>query len=166
MSKSVLEFAAFIWIADRAVPFIKEHHSRWKDRSADELYDYLAWFWGKDLLAISFLGGEIYGVCAIKLFDRLEDFLEPWPFNPTGKFCMVDLLVAVSPVATAECFEIFFKRWGRQEVMLWERNERTENTTGAPRMFTWKQYLKLTSRLTYGLVSKEEKDYGLLAQDT
>ena len=156
---STLEFLKFVSVAHQMVPFIKENHTRWKDRPADELYQYLAWFWDRDLLAVSFLGEEIYGVCAIKLFDQLEDFLEPWPFIPTGKFCMVDLLVAVSPVAIAECFEKLFKRWGKQEVMLWERNERTEYTDQPPRMYTWNQYLKLTSRLTYGLV-KEETDYG------
>ena len=148
--KTTLEFISFCWLADRMVPFIRENHSKWKDTPNQKLYEYLAWFWGNDLLAVSFQEEEIYGVCTIKLFDRLEDFLSPKAFNPTGKFCMVDLLVAVSPVAIANCFEILFKRWGPQEIMLWDRGERTEK--GAPKMFTWSQYLKLTRRLTYGLV--------------
>ena len=148
--KTTLEFIGFAWLADRMVPFIKENHKKWQDTPDQKLYEYLAWFWGKDLLAVSFQGEEIYGVCTIKLFDQLEDFLSPKAFNPTGKFCQVDLLVAVSPVAIADCFEILFKRWGPQEIMLWDRDERTEK--GAPKMFTWSQYLKLTRRLTYGLV--------------
>ena len=150
--KTPLEFVGFTWLADRMVPFIRENHSKWKDTPDQKLYEYLAWFWGKDLLAVSFQEEEIYGVCAIKLFDRLEDFLSPKAFNPTGKFCQVDLLVAVSPVAIANCFEILFKRWGPQEIMLWDRDERTEK--GAPKMFTWEGYLKLTRRLTYGLVER------------
>ena len=130
--------------------FIQENHSKWNSTPEAKLRDYLAWFADKDLLAISASRGEIYGVCTIKLFDQLEDFLSPKAFNPTGKFCMVDLLVAVSPVAIAQCFETLFGRWGPQETMLWDRGERTEG--GAPRMYTWQQYLKLTRRLTYGLV--------------
>ena len=135
--------------------FIRENHPRWRDTPNDKLYKYLAWFRDKELLAISSSGEEIHGVCAIKLFDQLEDFLSPEAFNPTGKFCMVDLLVATSPTAIADCFETLFARWGAQETMIWERGPRTES--GAPRMYTWNQYMKLTKRLTYGLV-----EYGKL----
>ena len=150
--KTTLEFAGFVWLADRMVPFIRENHKKWQDTPNQKLYEYLAWFWGKDLLAVSLCGEEINGVCAIKLFDQLEDFLSPKAFNPTGKFCQVDLLVATSPVGIANCFEKLFARWGEQQVLLWDRGERTEG--GAPRMFTWNQYLKLTCRLTYGLVER------------
>lgn len=132
------------------VSFIRENHLKWQGTANQELERYLIWFADRELLAVSASGEEIYGVCTIKLFDRLEDFLSPEAFNPTGKFCQVDLLVAVSPVAIADCFEILFKRWGPQEIMLWDRDERTEK--GAPKMFRWDQYLKLTRRLTYGLV--------------
>jgi hypothetical protein len=157
--KGTLEFLGFVWLADRMVPFIRENHARWALAPADDLYGYLGRFWGKDLLAVSCSDDQIYGVCTIKLFDRLEDWLKPFVFEPTGKFCMVDLLVAVSPLAIADCFEVLFKRWGPQEIMIWERGERTEQTTGAPRMYTWKEYMKLTRRLTYGTV-KEEQIYG------
>ena len=130
--------------------FIRENHIRWRDTPNDKLYEYLSWFRDKELLAISSSGEEIHGVCTIKLFDQLSDFLEPWVFNPTGKFCLVDLLVATSPTAIADCFETLFATWGPQEIMLWDRGSRTER--GAPKMFTWDQYLKLTRRLTYGLV--------------
>jgi hypothetical protein len=155
MSCSMLEFMGFVWLADRLVPFIRENHAKWRDGSSDGLYEYLAWFWSRNLLAVSMSNEQIYGICAIKLFDRLEDFLKEHPFEPTGKFCMVDLLVAVSPLAIADCLESLFKRWGPQEIMLWERGDRTEKTTRAPRMYTWAQYLKLTSRLTYGVVKED-----------
>ena len=154
--KTVWEFLSFIWLADKMVPFIRENHPKWRDDSDQDLYDYLAWFWGKDLLAVSFTGEEIYGVCTIKLFSELEDFLSPFVFEPDGKFCMVDLLVAVSPLAIADCFETLFGRWGSREVMIWERGERTLASAGAPRMYTWKQYKRLTRRLTYGVVKDEE----------
>jgi hypothetical protein len=35
--------------------------------------------------------------------------------------------------------------------VLWDRGERTEG--GPHRLYSWKQYLKLTKRLTSGLVS-------------
>jgi hypothetical protein len=140
----------YVYLPDLGASFVRENHPKWKSTPEAKLQEYLTWFADRELLAISASGEEIYGICTIKLFDKLEDFLSPEAFNPTGKFCQVDLLVAVSPVAIADCFETLFKRWGPQEIMLWERSERTEN--GAPRMFTWKEYLKLTRRLTYGLV--------------
>ena len=145
MNEAILEL--------ETVSFIRENHPKWKDSSAAKIAEYLTWFADRGLLAIVASEEEIYGVCAIKLFDKLTDFLEPWPFDPTGKFCLVDLLVAVSPLAIADCFKVFFDRWGPQEIMLWDRGERTEG--GAPRMYTWNQYLKLTRRLTYGVI-----DYG------
>lgn len=147
---NTLEFLSFVYLADWVVPFIKEHHPKWREEPEEKLCEYLGWYAGKSLLAIDFQGQEVYGVCTIKLFDQLSDFLEPKAFNPTGKFCMVDLLVATSPLAIAHCFEILFGRWGRQEIMLWDRDARTEE--GAPRMYTWEKYMKLTKRLTYGLV--------------
>jgi hypothetical protein len=137
---------------DSIVAFVREYHPKWRDTPEAKLNKYLEWFQEKSLLAVSHSYGEIYGVCTIKLFDQLEDFLSPEAFNPTGKFCQVDLLVALSPVAIADCFEKLFARWGPQEIMLWDRGERTEK--GAPRMFTWEEYLKLTRRLTYGLVER------------
>jgi hypothetical protein len=150
--KTALEFVGFFCLAERIIPFIKENHQKWQDTPDQKLYEYLAWFWSKDLLAVSLYGEEINGVCTIKLFDQLEDFLSPKAFNPTGKFCLVDLLVATSPVAIANCFEALFARWGEQETMLWDRDIRTEK--GSPRIYTWSQYLKLTRRLTYGLVER------------
>ena len=149
MSCSMLEFMGFIWLADRLVPFIRENHPKWRDGSSDGLYEYLAWFWARNLLAVSMSNEQIHGVCAIRFFNRLEDFLRPRAFEAGGKFCMVDLLVATSPLAIADCFESLFGRWGPQEIMLWERGERTENTSRPPRMYTWDQYLKLKRRLAY-----------------
>jgi hypothetical protein len=142
----------FLMVMEEAIPFIRENHPKWERSSDQAIRDYCAWFWNRKLMATSFVGEEIYGICLIKLFDDLADFLEPFPFNPTGRFALVDLLIAVSPTAIADTFEILFGRWGPQEIMIWDRQERTQG--GAPRMYTWSQYLRLTDRLTYGLVSQ------------
>jgi hypothetical protein len=144
---------------DKLVPLIREarRYSCWK---FEMLCDWWAYFWNRGTLAFVIdASGNAQGVCAIKLFSRLEQFLEPFVHEPTGKFCLVDLLVAVSPLAIADCFEILSGRWGPQAIMIWERGDRTAQTNRAPRMYTWAQYLKLTNRLTDGIV-KEESIYG------
>jgi hypothetical protein len=149
----------YIETMESLVPLIREarRYSLWQ---FDILCDWFAYFWNRGTIAFVIdARGNAQGVCAIKLFNRLEQFLEPFVHEPTGKFCLVDLLVAVSPPTIADCFEILFGRWGPQEIMIWERGDRTAQTDRAPRMYTWAQYLKLTNRLTYGLV-KEEPIYG------
>jgi hypothetical protein len=141
------------------VPLIREarRYSVWQ---FDMLCDWFAYFWNRGTIAFVIdAHGNAQGVCAIKLFSQLEQFLEPFMHEPSGTFCMVELLVAVSPLAIADCFEILFGRWGPQAIMIWERGDRTEQPNRAPRMYTWAQYLKLTNRLTYGFV-KEEPIYG------
>lgn len=143
----------FVHLMGMVTPFIQEHHPRWRDSTDAEIAWYCAWFWDRDLMSVSVINEEIYGVCTIKLFDKLGEFLDPHPFNPTGKFCFIDLLVSVSPTATANVFQILVDRWGPQEIVLWDRGERTEG--GAPRMFSWAQFMKLSSRLTYGVIESE-----------
>jgi hypothetical protein len=136
-------------VRDHIIPFIRTHHQRWKDVSESSLVDYLSMFFVRNTLALSLCGPKVHAVCCIKLFDRLEQWLDRWPHNPTGKFCMVDLMVAISPNAMADCFELLVNRWGPQEVVLWERMERTQEKV--PRMYTWSQFEKLARRITYGL---------------
>jgi hypothetical protein len=141
------------------MPLIREarRYSVWQ---FDMLCDWFAYFWNRGTIAFVIdAHGNAQGICAIKLFNRLEQFLEPFVHEPTGKFCLVDLLVAVSPLAIADCFEILFGRWGPQAIMIWDRGDRTDQPNRAPRMYTWLQYLKLTNTLTYGIV-KEEPIYG------
>jgi hypothetical protein len=148
----------FVYLMEKVVPFIRGNHPRWWKSSDSAIANYCAWYWNRDLMSVALVGDECFAVCLIKLFDRLEEWLEEFPFNPTGRFCLIDLLVSASPHATAEVFETLFRRWGPQQTMIWERGERTEK--GAPRMFTWEQYLKLTRRLTYGIVEPEKMKYG------
>jgi hypothetical protein len=136
----------FLKVCSKVVPFIKEHHPKWHGSSEENVCNYLAWYWNRDLMAVSWSGDHVYGVCLIKLFDRLEDWLEDLPHHPTGNFGMVDLLISISPSATLELYEILFERWGPQKVVMWERGERTLDK--APRMVTWAGYKKLLRRMT------------------
>jgi hypothetical protein len=117
------------------------------------LCDWVAYFWNRGTISYLLDGDKARGVCLIKLFSRLGQFLEPFVHEPGGRFCMVELLVAKDPLAIAHTYFELVKRWGKPEIMMWDRYERTEG--GAPRMFTWNQYEKLTRRLTYGLIDKE-----------
>ena len=75
-----------------------------------------------------------------------------WPYvhEPCGKFVFIELLAADEPNAIASCFNQLLERFGPQDVVLWDRGARTED--GCPRMYRWSQFLKLTRRLSYGLV--------------
>jgi len=140
--------AEFLHVCSKVVPFIKTNHQRWQDCTDEVIANYLAWFWNRDLIAVSWLDGEVTGVCLIKLFHRLEDFLEDFPHHPTGQYCLIDLLVCVTREAPFELYEILFERWGPQKVVMWERGKRTIDK--APRMFSWDHYKKLLRRLSYG----------------
>lgn len=116
------------------------------------LCDWLSYFWNRG--TISFVidpDGVAQGVCLVKFFRRLEQFLEPFVHEPCGRFGMVELLAANSPIAISLMYDELFGRWGRQELVLWDRGERTEK--GAPRMYRWEDYLKLKHRL-----SKDKKE--------
>ena len=117
-----------------------------------ELCDYVAWFWNRG--TISFVQDdhwEPHAICLVKLFSSLRQFLDPFVHEPCGKFCMIELMVADEPLAMGQIFEDLRARWGPQEIMLWDRGERTED--GAPRMYRWDQFEKLARRLTYGSVT-------------
>jgi hypothetical protein len=114
------------------------------------LCDYVAWFWNRGTISFVFNdAGEAEGVCLIKLFRHLEDFMEPFVHDPCGRFCMIEVMVASQPVAFASMFEELVDRWGKQQLVMWDRGERTES--GAPRMYRWRQFQKLARRLTYGI---------------
>jgi hypothetical protein len=115
------------------------------------LCDHLAWFWNRGTMSyVIDSGGKPHAVCLIKLFHRLEYFLWPYIHYPCGKFVMIELMVADEPNAMAHCFNELTQRFGPQEVVVWDRQERTEN--GCPRMYRWSDFIKLSRRLTYGAV--------------
>lgn len=119
----------------------------------DMLCDWLSYFWNRG--TISFVIDEqdrAHGVCLVKLFSRLEQFLEPFVHEPCGRFCMIELMVADSPSVMGQIFDDLVERWGRYDLILWDRGERTEN--GAPRMYRWKEFQKLARRITnYGRIT-------------
>jgi hypothetical protein len=117
----------------------------------EELCDYLAYFWNHGTMSFVLNHNDSpAGVCLIKLFRELPSFLEEFVHEPDGEFCMVILLAADTPNTIGQLFYELVERWGPGRTMMWDRGTRTEY--GAPRMYTWDQYLKLTNRLTYGLL--------------
>ena len=99
---------------------------------------------------------EPRAICLIKLFRRLEQFLDPYVHDPCGEFVMIDLMVAEDPLAMGMIFEELVKRWHSAYTVLWDRGERTE--PGAPRMYSWRQFEKVARRLSYGVIG--ENVYG------
>lgn len=116
----------------------------------------MQWHARRELLAASLVGEDVFAVCTIRLFRRLEGWLTPWKFEPDGAFCLIDLMVAASPLAMAECFEKLFGRWGPRLIVMWERGDRTEKTTKPPHMYRWDQFLTLARRITYGTLETHE----------
>ena len=134
----------------KLVPLLREHRrfSVWK---FDMLCDWVAFFWNRGTISYVIDDcGQARGVCLVKLFRRLEQFLEPFVHEPCGKFCMVEFLGARDAFGIAGCFDSLFARWGPQETVIWDRGLRTES--GAPRMYTWRQYMRIKMRLTNELM--------------
>ena len=67
---------------------------------------------------------------------------------------MLEFLAANHPLAIEQVCETLSDRWGPQKIVMWDRGERTEN--GAPRMYTWKDFRKLTRRLSYGVTEVQK----------
>lgn len=117
----------------------------------DDLCDWMSWYWNRGTMSwvISEFDEEPLGVCLIRLFRRLEQFVAPVVHDPCGEFCMIELLVSRDPITTAVLCDSLVQRWGPQKTMMWERGSRTEN--GCPRMFRWDQFTKLARRVSYGI---------------
>ena len=118
-----------------------------------DLCDWMSWYWNLGTLAwwISD-AGEPRGVCMIKLFRRVEQFLDRDVHEPCGKFCLIELMVAADPIIMGLLFNELVDRWGRQDIVMWDRGARTESR--APRMYTWEQFTKLANRLSYGITER------------
>lgn len=116
----------------------------------ETLADWLAWYWNRGTMTwqVSDLG-EPQGVCLIRLFRYLEQFLDPNAHEPCNEFCFIEFSIASDPIIMGMMFQTLSQRWGPQNTMMWDRGARTEN--GAPRMYTWKQFRKLARRLSYGI---------------
>lgn len=140
----------FLDTMDKLEPLFRRH-PRYCLIPFHDLCEFVAYFWNRG--TISFVideDGHGRGVCLCKLFRHLSQFFEPLVHEPCGKFCMLELMVAEDPLAMGIICEDLTNRWGPQEIILWDRGERTEN--GAPRMYTWRQFQKLARRITFGVL--------------
>lgn len=140
----------YVTIIKRLAPLIRTQFGfrgmRW-----ESLCHHFAYHWNRGTFAYLLDDqGNPHGVCAVKFFRRLEDFLVPYVHDPGHKFCFIELLAADEPNAIAAVWEDLKSRWGPQQIVMWDRGERTEN--GAPRMYSWEQFDKLARRLTYGAI--------------
>lgn len=141
----------FLEVMDSLEPLFRE----WSPLSVmpfHDLCDYVAYFWNRG--TISYIiddWGHAQGVCLIKLFRNLGQFLEPFVHEPCGEFCMLVLMVADGPETMGWICQDLTRRWGPQSIVLWDRGDRTES--GAPRMFTWNQFQKLARRITQGVTT-------------
>jgi hypothetical protein len=151
--RHALAFTRIIWQLE---PLLRRHPPL-ASMSFEDLCDYLAWYWNRGTLAYVIDESGAHAVCLCKLFERLEQFLWAGAHSPSGKFCMLELMVADEPNAMADIFRQFKERWGPQEIIMWDRGERTEKSS--PRMYRWDQFEKLARRLTYGL-TEEKVNYG------
>jgi hypothetical protein len=117
----------------------------------DDLADYMSWYWNRGTMSwVISEEGEPQGVCLIRLFRRLEQFIDHNVHEPCGEFCLIELLASSDPVTTGLLHDGLVDRWGAQKIMMFDRGARTEN--GAPHMYTWEQFRKISRRMSYGLV--------------
>jgi hypothetical protein len=139
----------FIASVAKLMPLLHTHRPL-RGMGFGQLCDYLSYFWNHGTMSyVLNYNDSPNGVCLIKFFRELHNFVDAeFIHEPDGEFCMVILLVADTPNAIGQMFDELVGRWGPGRTMLWDRGQRTES--GAPRMYTWEEYLKLTRRLTYG----------------
>jgi hypothetical protein len=113
----------------------------------EDLCDWMSWYWNRGTMAYRISdSGKPQGVCLIRLFKRLEQFMDRDVHQPCGQFCFIELSVAEDGRIMWLMLEDLENRWGPQEVMMWDRGELTEN--GTPRMYRWPQFKKLARRLS------------------
>jgi hypothetical protein len=136
-------------------PLLREHR-HYRSWHFDAICNWCAYFWNRGTIGYVIDDfGTAQGVCIIKLFARLEQFLEPFVHQPDGHFCMIELLIADGPQTNGWLLADLTQRWGWPAVMIWDRGERT--LSGAPRMFTRSQFQKLARRFTK---LNQEVNYG------
>jgi hypothetical protein len=113
----------------------------------EPICDWMAYFWNKGTISFVLDGDKARGVCTIKLFSRLEQFLEPFVHEPGGQYAMIEALVGDGPEVFGLLLKDLIGRWGHPPIVMWDRGLRTEH--GAPRMFTWQGFEKLARRFAH-----------------
>jgi hypothetical protein len=112
-----------------------------------DMADWLTWYWNRGTMTWHMSeDGEADGVCLVRLFRYLDQFVESDAHDPCGKFCFIECAIALEPSIMGLMLESLTHAWGPQETMLWDRSARTEN--GAPRMYKWEAFMKLATRLS------------------
>jgi hypothetical protein len=111
-----------------------------------DLQEYIAFYWNRQTMACVIDYDEAAAICLIKLFRRLDHFLDPFIHDPCGRYCMIELMIAKEPVHMGIVWRKLVSRWGPQQIVLWDRGARTENSK-SPRMYTWRQFEKLSRRM-------------------
>lgn len=149
MRKRVAHHPDFVQLISTLKPLLREYPPL-RVMHFDDLVDWLAWYWNRGTMSWQINdAGEPQGVCLIKLFRRLDQFMEHDAHEPCGQFCFIEFLTAADPVTMNLLCQSLVDTWGPQKTVMWDRGSRTEN--GAPRMYRWDQFEKLVRRLTYGL---------------
>jgi hypothetical protein len=147
--KAVVHHPNFVQVIATLEPMLREY-SPLMLMSFDNLCDYMSWFWNRGTMAWSIDENGPQGVCLIKLFRHLSQFVEPAVHEPCGRFVMIELLKGNHPLAIAKVCNELCDRWGPQHIVMWERGERTESSV--PRMMTWATFRKLARRITFNLL--------------
>lgn len=143
----------FLVVVSKLLPLLRRHRP-FAEMRFDELCDHLAWYWNHQTMCFVLSEfGEPRAVCLIKLFRHLPQFLDLYVHDPCRQFVMIELMVADDPLAMGQICEELTDLYGSQECVMWDRQERTES--GAPRMFTWNQFMKLARRISYGTIEME-----------
>jgi hypothetical protein len=87
---------------------------------------------------------ECHGIAVMKLFSRLEQWLDDFVHEPSGRFVEVLAACFPGPGSMQLCMEEFKKVWGPQEIVIWERGAKKTGLT--PRMYRWDQYERLVRK--------------------
>lgn len=125
-----------------------EEVPRFRQMPLGELFDHVCWHWNHGTIAwaVEPEGEKYTGVCLIKVIDDIRDMDTPYVHCPSGRYIFVEEVVSKIPDAWQQMFNQLHDIWGDKECVIWDRRERTEKS--CPRIYTWKDYLKILRRLT------------------
>jgi hypothetical protein len=135
----------YIEVMRKLAPLIRDvrKFSVWQ---FDCLCNWFAYHWNHGTIVFRIQDDAARGVCVVKIFDQLEQFLEPFVHDPKGKFVMIEVMSADGAETMGKLHDELVERWGPRPIMLWDRGERTAD--GAPRMYRWDQFERLSRRIT------------------
>lgn len=138
----------YIATMQQLLPLLRRQRT-FEDFSFEAICDYFAFGWNRGTFAyVADEEGSPRGAVLIRIFEKLNQFMDPFIHVPHGTFLMVDMFVAEGPTVMARLYYDVVNRWGPRMIVLWDRGERTQNKE--PRMFTWPQFERLARRITYG----------------